>query len=139
MQITILCNLKIVDYLDVTLNLNDGSYKPYRKPDDETMYVHAKSNHPPNIIKQLPISIEDRLRSLSSSKEIFEEAAKYYQEVLEKCGYTYKLKYEKVTPERIDVEEPPPARNDTVPGNQPPRKNRPRKVMYFHPPFSLSV
>ena len=47
--------------------------------------------------------------------------------------------HHQVTPERIDVEEPPPARNDTVPGNQPPRKNRPQKVVYFHPPFSLSV
>ena len=25
------CNLKIVDYLDVTLNLSDGSYKPFHK------------------------------------------------------------------------------------------------------------
>ena len=41
------------------LHLNDGTYKPYRKPNDETLYVHAKSNHPPNIIKQIPISIEN--------------------------------------------------------------------------------
>ena len=33
-------------YLDVPLNLIDGTYKPYRKPNDETLYVHAKSNHP---------------------------------------------------------------------------------------------
>ena len=25
------CNLKVINYLDVTLNLNDGSYRPYRK------------------------------------------------------------------------------------------------------------
>ena len=30
------CNLKAVNYLDVTFNLNDGSYRPYRKPNDET-------------------------------------------------------------------------------------------------------
>ena len=76
---TISCNLKVVDYLDVTLNLNDGSHKPYRKPNDETLYIHAKSNHPPNIIKQLPLSVEERLRELSSSRQIFEEAAVYYQ------------------------------------------------------------
>ena len=73
LDITITCNMKIVDYLDVTMNLNDGSYRPYRKPNDETVYIHAKSNHPPNIVKQLPISIEERLRTLSSSKEIFED------------------------------------------------------------------
>ena len=68
LQIEIKCNQKIVDYLDVTLNLNNGSYKPYRKPNDELSYINAKSNHPPNIIKQLPISVESRLRELSSSK-----------------------------------------------------------------------
>jgi hypothetical protein len=117
--------LKIVDYLDVTFNLNDGTYKPYRKPNDETMYVNANSNHPPNILKQLPISIEDRLRNLSSNKEIFDDAAKHYQEVLEKCGYKHKLKFEK---ENANTEAP-----------QRPRKNRPRNIIWFNPPFSKSV
>ena len=58
LTITIECNRKIVDYLDVTLNLNDGSYKPYRKPNDATTYVHKDSNHPPNITKKLPDMIE---------------------------------------------------------------------------------
>ena len=30
------CNLKIVDYLDPTLNLNDGTYHPLHKPNEET-------------------------------------------------------------------------------------------------------
>ena len=38
------CNLKIVNYLDVTFNLCDGSYKPYRKQDHETLYINSKSN-----------------------------------------------------------------------------------------------
>ena len=41
------CLMKIVNYLDVTLNLNDGSYSPYKKPNDETKYVHINSDHPP--------------------------------------------------------------------------------------------
>ena len=94
LNIEISCNLKIVDYLDITMNLNDGSYRPYRKPNDELLYVHSESNHPPVIIKQLPLSIEKRLRSLSSSKEIFEEASKAYQEALERSGYKHTLKYE---------------------------------------------
>ena len=75
LDIIINCNMKIVNYLDVTLNLNDGSYRPYKKPNDETNYIHVNSDHPPSILKQLPVSIEKRLSSLSSSKEIFEEAA----------------------------------------------------------------
>ena len=73
LEIVIQCNLKIVDYLDVTLNLNDGTHKPYRKPNDITTYIHKESNHPPNIIKQLPIAIEKRISYLSSSKEIFKK------------------------------------------------------------------
>ena len=73
LDIIINCNMKIVNYLDVTLNLNDGSYRPYKKPNEETNYIHVNSDHPPSILKQLPKSIEKRLSSLSSSKEIFEE------------------------------------------------------------------
>ena len=46
LDIIINCNMKIVNYLDVTLNLNDGSYRPYKKPNDETTYIHANSDHP---------------------------------------------------------------------------------------------
>ena len=49
MQIIIECKLKVVNYLDVTFNLNDGSYRPYRKPNDETHYIHIQSDHPPSI------------------------------------------------------------------------------------------
>ena len=36
LDIIINCNMIIINYLDVTLNLNDGSYCPYKKPNDET-------------------------------------------------------------------------------------------------------
>ena len=52
LQLVIECNKKVVNYLDATMNLNDGSHKPYRKPDDELNYVHAESDHPHSIIKQ---------------------------------------------------------------------------------------
>ena len=83
LDITINCNMKIVKYLGVTLNLNDGSYRPYKKPNEETNYIHVNSDHllplPPSILKQIPKSIEKRLSSLSSSKEIFEETALNYR------------------------------------------------------------
>ena len=47
------CNLKAVNYLDVTFNLNNGSYRPYRKPNDETHHIYVRSDHPPSITKQL--------------------------------------------------------------------------------------
>ena len=48
-------NVHIVDLLDVTFNLLDGIYKPYKKPNDQLLYVNNSSNHPPQIIKQLYI------------------------------------------------------------------------------------
>ena len=50
-------NLGIVNYLDVTLNLNNGSFKPYHKPDDIILYINKESNHPRSIIKHLAASI----------------------------------------------------------------------------------
>ena len=44
-------NLKEVDFLDVILNLKNGFYRPYKKPDDKLVYIHSMSNHPPQIIK----------------------------------------------------------------------------------------
>ena len=51
LQIIIQCNKKVVD---VTFNLTDGTYKPCHKPDNKISYINIQSNHPPNIIKQLP-------------------------------------------------------------------------------------
>ena len=48
------CNLKIANYLDITLNLNDGSHRPYRKSNKETNYIHVNTDHPPSIIKEVP-------------------------------------------------------------------------------------
>ena len=56
LTIVIKCNLKIGDYLHVTLNLLNSTYKPLSKPKKE-------SNHPPSIITQVPFSIESRLSS----------------------------------------------------------------------------
>ena len=86
LDIIINCNMKIVNYLDVTLNLNDGSYRPYKKPNDETNYIYVNFEHPPSILKQLVVSIEKRLPYLLSSQELFEEAAPCYEQCLSNCG-----------------------------------------------------
>ena len=46
-KIEIDTNLKIVNYLDVTFNLTNSTYRPYRKPNDNLLYIHTSSNHPP--------------------------------------------------------------------------------------------
>ena len=47
-------NLKTVDFLDVRFDLVNNTYQPYRKPNNEPIYINKRSNHPPNILKELP-------------------------------------------------------------------------------------
>lgn len=46
LKITIEANKKTINFLDVTLDLTRGSYKPFLKPNNKILYVHRKSNHP---------------------------------------------------------------------------------------------
>ena len=85
--------LRIVNYLDVTLNLNNGSFRPCHKPDDIIQYINKESNHPSNLIKHLPASIEKRLSNNSSDEKIFKEYAIYYEDTLNNAGYIDKLVY----------------------------------------------
>ena len=97
LKLIIKCNLIIVDFLDVTLNLTDSTYKSYHKPNDEICYIHKESNHPPSITKQLPISIETRLPKLSSNEKVFNESVPIYQEALDKYGYKHQLTFQKTS------------------------------------------
>ena len=71
LSITIEANLKVVNFLDVQLDLENGLYKPYIKPNEKPNYVHSQSNHPPGTIKNIPVSINKRLSNISANKEIF--------------------------------------------------------------------
>ena len=59
----------------------------------EINYIHRESNHPPTIIKQLPLSIESHLSKLSSDENVFIQAASVYPEALKRAGYNHKLIY----------------------------------------------
>jgi len=125
LRVTIEANKKITDHLDITLDLNTGTYKPYMKPGNVPLYVHTKSNHPPNVIKAIPEGINKRLSEISSSEEIFNQAAPAYQTALEKSGYKYKLKYQ------------PRSDKENVRSSN--RRKRARNITWFNPPFDLRV
>ena len=76
--------------LDVTLNLANGTYRPYRKANESLLYINTSSNHPPQVIEQLPTSISERLSNKSSSEEIF-NASKYEHETALKIAVISKL------------------------------------------------
>ena len=123
LKITIDANQKVTNFLDVTLDLQSGKFRPYKKPGNVTQYVHTKSNHPPAVIKAIPKGINKRLNEISSDEQSFNSAAPEYQAALEKSGHCFKLKYEATTDNN----------------NPSKRRNRPRKITWFNPPFDLSV
>ena len=45
-----------VDYLDVILNLNDGTYRPFHKANEETAFIHLEFDCASQIIKKIPRS-----------------------------------------------------------------------------------
>ena len=87
LRITIDTNLKVANSLDLTLNLRTGKYQPYRKPNDEPVYVHKSSNHPPSILRSIPASVSRRIRDNSSDRRSFDEAAPSYNAALKASGY----------------------------------------------------
>ena len=91
LKITIQSNLKSVDYLDITLNLTNGFFQPYRKPNDEPLYINTKSNHPPTVIKQISPAIKRRLSVLYSNEETFDNAEPLYDKALRSSGFNESL------------------------------------------------
>ena len=129
LSITIATGLKQVDFLDVTLDLQEAKYKPFMKPNNTPTYINVESNHPPTIIKQIPDIISKRLNSLSCCKEDFDAAKPEYEEALARSGYkeNARLGY---TP-----------RDDEAASNHRKRKKnqRKRKVTWFNPPFAANL
>ena len=124
LRITIEANKKVVNFLDVTLDLTTEKYKPYSKPTNTPLYVHSKSNHPPCIIKNIPEAINKRLSEISSDEEAFKEAAPPYQEALQKSGYSHTLRF---TP----PQQPPESNTN--------KRKRQRNIIWFNPPYSKNV
>ena len=134
--ITILSNLKTVNILDLTLDLTTGTYQTFNKPNNiplyvhkesnhtpSIFYVHKESNHPPSILKNIPLSVNKRLNLNSSNKEMFDQTSAPFQKSLKDSGYSHTLEFEKINEE---------TQNKT-------RKNRPRKTIWFVPPYSTAV
>ena len=114
-------NLSVVNFLDVKLNITTGTYCPYKKPNDETKYVNAKSNHPPNIIRGIPLAVNKRLSAISSSKKEFDDAKESYQKALNESGYKHKLEFQESTPQATK------------------RNRRKRDIIWYNPPWNEAV
>ena len=95
LNLEIKCNLKIVDYLDITFDLTTGLFKPYNKTNNIPRYVNAKSNHLLSVLKEIPKSVSKHVSSNSCNEQVFNAAAPFYKDILDKYGYSEKLTFEK--------------------------------------------
>ncbi len=120
LKIEVQINAVEVDFLDVHLCMKSGTFRPFMKPNNTVQYVHANSNHPRSITKNIPTMIEKRLSNLSSSKQIFEDEKTPYEEALKLSGYETTLSY----------------RSENKGPN---KQRRRRKILWFNPPYSESV
>ena len=94
LELTIQCNRKAVNFLDVILNLENLTYHPYLKDNHKIIYVNTESNHPPSKIKQLPTSIELILSQLSANEEMFKNSVRPCNEALGKAGHKHQMRYQ---------------------------------------------
>ena len=114
-------NLKIVDFLDITFNLNNDTYRPYKKPNYLLSYINKFSNYPPQIINQVPKTINERLSRNSSNEEVFNSSKDQYEKALRDSGYTdFELKFNKTSTNQA-------------------KRHRQRNIIWFNPPFSRTV
>ena len=66
-KIEVSSNNKIVNFLDVTLDLSKNTYKPLIKTDQYPSYINVNSNHPKTIIKQVPKAVNLRIKNSSAN------------------------------------------------------------------------
>ena len=118
LKITIEANVKKADFLDISMDLDSGIFRPFRKDDSIPTYINVQSNHPPHIKKNLPRMISDRISKLSSNEQVFNQEANLYNEGLKQAGYKEKVKY--VNPNNEDR----------------PARSRRRNIIYFCPPWN---
>lgn len=119
-KIDITSNLKIVSYLDVTLNLNTNIFKPYHKEHETPNYINVDSDQPKTNLKQIPITVGSSVSKLSSNKYIFNKN-KDNDNALLKSGFKNKLSYLN------------PKSNMSMDKMTCKHRNRKRNIVWFNP------
>lgn len=123
LSIIIKCRLKKVNFLDVTFDIENNTYEPYRKPNDTPLFINIGSNHPKCIKNKIAKSVQDRLSNISCNENVFNKHKNIYENSLRNSGFNENLVYNN-TETREE--------NNT-------RKQRKRKIIWFNPPFSTTV
>ena len=117
-------NLKVVQFLDIELDVMNNAYRPYKKPSDNPMQINVNSNHPPSIIRQMLSPINRRLSNLSSDEEVFLNNIQSFREELKKSGFQDEFTY-------VEPKIPEERNNE--------KRKRRLKIIWFNPPYSKNV
>ena len=118
LSITVECNLTVTDFLDVTFGLKSANHCPYRKPNNELLYINKHSNPPPSIINQIPSMLSNRISENSCDKNHFDKTTPDYNIALKNSGFNENITYI-----------PIPSK----------RQSRKRKIIWFNPLYSANA
>ena len=64
LSIAVKTNVKVSRILDVHFDLIQDIYRPYKKPNDDPLYINKNSNHPPTFVKQIPKATSKRVSDI---------------------------------------------------------------------------
>ena len=95
------------------------------KPSIVPVCINNNSNHPPQILKELPKTIEKRISTVSPSKEISNNSKPIYEDTLKKSGFQNKLSYQQNNIQNNDKHQE--------------KKKRKRNMVWDNPPYSINV
>ena len=113
--------------MDVTLDLSSNSYKPFIKTNLNPSHININSNHPINIIKQIPKAVNLRICKLSANEKKFKDCSKRYIDALKNSGFKEYFRYLKE-----DITNEITKENNNYDQKN---KNRKRKIIQFNPAF----
>ena len=126
LSITCKINKKIVDFLDVRFNLKYQTDEPYRKTNNEPVYIHKQSNHPPNVIADISKAISKRLTNILCNKNAFDRNVDIYETAIKNSGIDAIIIYNDQSQEakNVNIEE----------ANQ--GRKRKRAIIWYNPSYS---
>ena len=89
------------------------------------MYINKQSNHPPNMIRDIPKAISKRLSVISCNKSMFDKTVHVYEKGLKNSCFNEKISY-------IEKDKPSEQHRNN-------KKKRKRNIIWFNPPYSVNV
>ena len=69
LKITIDAHLNVANLLDVTLDPPRNTFTSHARPNNTTVYVRTRSNHPPSVTKNIPLAINETVTAEEALNE----------------------------------------------------------------------